>query len=567
MPLCVRLLHELHRWKICSIVLSCSHPASQRHIDAVQQYAASLDIDFSFVAESGLNGTGGAVRALSDLDGDDPVLIVSANMLGNVSISPSFRLDRALRPDAATTVLVARASQTSALDRVRIGDSGHVHEIVTGPVSNGQFQDEWTSAGAWVLSTKVIRDIPANRYCCIREQLLPELLHRGESVRAVPINDEPIADSTATHYLHLHQQSRAAAASETPPVPGYRQIADRVWAAPTAVIPDGTKFSGHAIIGADCRLEDEVTIEGFVSIGDGSTICRGATIRESILWNKTRIGADVVIQDSIVTDHVTVPPQARLSKKVLVSRTASRAAVNLMRHATNGDSALYIDRSPRRLTPLSNHSWRRRMTEFMKRTMDVTVAVIVLGTIWPLMLVAMAAIKLESPGPVLFRQQRCTRDGKLFTMLKLRTMVSDAEQQLEKLRSANEVDGPMFKIRHDPRITRVGAFLRNTSLDEVPQMINVLRGEMSLVGPRPLAPGEMIMAPHWRDLRLKVKPGMTGLWQLYGRRQHAFSDWIKYDIRYVKNHSMVMDFKILVRTGLMVLQSFWRQSSDSEESN
>jgi lipopolysaccharide/colanic/teichoic acid biosynthesis glycosyltransferase len=115
------------------------------------------------------------------------------------------------------------------------------------------------------------------------------------------------------------------------------------------------------------------------------------------------------------------------------------------------------------------------------------------------------------------------------------------------------VDGPMFKILDDPRITRVGSILRKTCLDEVPQMINVLAGDMSLVGPRPLAPEEMNLAPAWRDLRLKVRPGITGLWQLNGRRQHAFSDWIKYDIEYVKHRSLRLDLKILLGTARLVL--------------
>ena len=138
-------------------------------------------------------------------------------------------------------------------------------------------------------------------------------------------------------------------------------------------------------------------------------------------------------------------------------------------------------------------------------------------------------------------------------MVKFRTMVQDAETMQAGLRPLNEVDGPIFKIENDPRFTRLGRFLRRYSIDELPQLWNVLKGEMSLVGPRPLTAQEMHFCPAWRDARLKVSPGVTGLWQVGGRSKTSFHDWIRLDTAYVRERSTFLDFKILLKTFLVVL--------------
>ena len=139
-------------------------------------------------------------------------------------------------------------------------------------------------------------------------------------------------------------------------------------------------------------------------------------------------------------------------------------------------------------------------------------------------------------------------------MVKFRTMVKDAEEMQAQLRPLSEVDGPMFKIENDPRSTPLGRQLRRYSVDEIPQLWNVLKGEMSLVGPRPLAEREMQFCPAWRDARLKVRPGVTGLWQVSGRSKTSFHDWIRLDIEYVRERSTMLDLKILARTMLVVFR-------------
>jgi lipopolysaccharide/colanic/teichoic acid biosynthesis glycosyltransferase len=171
----------------------------------------------------------------------------------------------------------------------------------------------------------------------------------------------------------------------------------------------------------------------------------------------------------------------------------------------------------------------------------------------PIVLVAAVAIKLDSKGPVLFRQVRVGKDGEPFEMIKLRSMVQDAEALRSELEELNERTGPLFKMSADPRITRVGRLLRKTSIDELPQFWNVLRGEMSVVGPRPALPSEV---EHWTpDLRerLRVLPGITGMWQVSGRAEADFELYRRLDLFYVDNWSLAHDLKIVAKTVLVVL--------------
>ena len=194
--------------------------------------------------------------------------------------------------------------------------------------------------------------------------------------------------------------------------------------------------------------------------------------------------------------------------------------------------------------PVHRHGWRARA----KRAFDVIVASTLLLLASPLLAVAAVAIRLTSPGPVIFRQKRVGRAGVMFEMLKLRTMVTDAEVRLADLRQQNEADGPLFKMRRDPRVTRVGKVLRRFSIDELPQFWNVLRGEMTVVGPRPALPEEMQEWGPGVHHRLSVNPGITGMWQVSGRSNRSFEDYTRLDLYYVDNWSLWRDLVILFRT-------------------
>jgi exopolysaccharide biosynthesis polyprenyl glycosylphosphotransferase len=197
------------------------------------------------------------------------------------------------------------------------------------------------------------------------------------------------------------------------------------------------------------------------------------------------------------------------------------------------------------LFSLRRHRFSRRQ-RWLKRTLDLSVTSVALLVAAPFMIAIALAIKVTSPGPVLFKQRRVGAQEREFTILKFRTMVVGAHAQRDAL--SNEADGLLFKMRRDPRVTRVGRFLRKTSLDELPQLFNVLLGEMSLVGPRPALPEETARYAESQRGRLRVKPGVTGLWQVNGRHDLAFEDYVRYDLFYVENWSLTMDLYILAKT-------------------
>jgi exopolysaccharide biosynthesis polyprenyl glycosylphosphotransferase len=183
-----------------------------------------------------------------------------------------------------------------------------------------------------------------------------------------------------------------------------------------------------------------------------------------------------------------------------------------------------------------------------KRTLDVGLASIALFLTLPLWGLIALAIRLDTRGPVLYRQERIGKEGHRFYILKFRTMVTGAETMLEGLKEKNEATGPLFKLRKDPRVTRVGGWLRKWSLDELPQLLNVLKGDMSLVGPRPPLPDEVARYEDWHLDRLVVAPGITGLWQVRGRSQLPFDDYVRLDLYYIENWSVAYDLFILFKT-------------------
>ena len=189
-----------------------------------------------------------------------------------------------------------------------------------------------------------------------------------------------------------------------------------------------------------------------------------------------------------------------------------------------------------------------RPLPWWKRAVDIVVASTALVALSPALLLTSLAIKFTSPGPVLFRQMRSGLGGRPFVFYKFRSMIYDAEARKADLMALNEQDGPAFKIRHDPRVTVLGRFLRKTSIDELPQLWNVLRGDMSLVGPRPLPCSESDACTGWHRRRLDVTPGLTCIWQVEGRSHVSFDDWVRMDIRYMRVGSVLRDLTLMLRT-------------------
>ncbi|SCI49427.1 sugar transferase [Romboutsia sp. 1001713B170207_170306_H8] len=197
----------------------------------------------------------------------------------------------------------------------------------------------------------------------------------------------------------------------------------------------------------------------------------------------------------------------------------------------------------------SNNLKDSKIYLFLKRAMDIVGSLCGLIILSPVFLIVAILIKLEDPkGKVFFSQERNGINGKTFNMYKFRSMVHNAEELLEQLQEKNEQSGPVFKIKDDPRITKVGKFIRKTSIDELPQLLNILKGDMSIVGPRPPIPREVAQYTTYQMQRLLVKPGLTCYWQVGGRNEIGFDEWVELDIKYIEERNLWIDIKLIFKT-------------------
>lgn len=199
-------------------------------------------------------------------------------------------------------------------------------------------------------------------------------------------------------------------------------------------------------------------------------------------------------------------------------------------------------------------SKKRYLYFFIKRVFDIIASLTGLIILSPVLLITSIAIKIEDKGPVIFSQERVGRNGKTFKMYKFRSMYTNAEEILKELKDLNEADGPVFKMKNDPRITKVGRFIRKYSIDELLQLINIIRGDMSVVGPRPALPKEVAEYDEFAKQRLLVKPGLSCYWQISGRSDIGFEQWMKLDVKYIKEMGILTDLKIILLTIPAVLK-------------
>ena len=298
-------------------------------------------------------------------------------------------------------------------------------------------------------------------------------------------------------------------------------------------------YLGFQVVG----FLDDTTPPGPVAAGLPQVIGPSSLLRQAV--RQHRVDAVLVAGGSVATetaervyrDLQEVPVDLHLSTGVL-GVAASRVAMQRF------DDVPVLGLRRAELT-----RWQR----WVKRAFDVVVAGMLVVALSPVLAACTMAVLVTSRGPVLFRQRRVGRDGQVFSMHKFRSMVVDAESRLDALQPAKETDGPIFKLQRDPRVTRVGRMLRTFSLDELPQLFDVLRGHMSLVGPRPLPVYEVDLTDPWARSRLRVRPGLTGLWQVSGRHRLPFDDLVRYDLFYVENWSLSMDLVVLLRTVPAVL--------------
>jgi lipopolysaccharide/colanic/teichoic acid biosynthesis glycosyltransferase len=314
------------------------------------------------------------------------------------------------------------------------------------------------------------------------------------------------------------------------------------------------------ILAARLRLTDErgVNRDGSIVIVLPQTDHDGAVTVVSSLaklasFEQIYFEAEIHVYPTLVEGHFESHGSSDRNKKLRYDEGFEDAVaiMHVDEKANTDDSALSTRSFLVAHHPNSLHMIAKPFPKW-KRSMDIVCAASGLVVAAPFLIAAAAAIKATSRGPIFFRQWRTGQNNRPFRIMKLRTMVVDADELKEKLREMNERDGPAFKIKNDPRVTRVGSFLRSTGLDELPQLWNVLIGEMSIVGPRPLPVDEDALCEQWQRRRLDTKPGITCSWQIAKSRKISFEDWMRMDIRYATTRSFKNDLKLMFKTVVAV---------------
>jgi exopolysaccharide biosynthesis polyprenyl glycosylphosphotransferase len=291
----------------------------------------------------------------------------------------------------------------------------------------------------------------------------------------------------------------------------------------------GFKVVGYVTTNPDCDFPDGAKILG--TLEDLPHLIGEEAVADEIVF----VGRDL-------TDLATLDAMIHLCGELGIK---TRVAADFFPSSVSRASMDFIGELPLiTFSMVPEHS----LEIVAKRIIDFVVAALAILALSPVMLLTAAAIKFTTPGPVFYRQERCGRFGRPFTLTKFRTMVDGAEDRLWEIRHLNEMSGPVFKMRNDPRVTPLGRFLRKFSVDELPQFWNVIKGEMSVVGPRAPLPEEVEHYSNRQKRRLSVRPGITCLWQVSGRSEIDFQKWMDLDLQYIDNWSLWLDFRIMMRT-------------------
>jgi len=500
-------------------------------------------------------GTGGSLKELEERLRDNAFWVVSGDLFLQADLRQMLAFHQERSP-VATVGAMRFQPLPWELEHVEVDTNRDVKAIHRlHPMQNKRSM--FRPAGLYLFEPEVLNLIPTDSYFDLQEQLFPLLAERQTPAAIWNITGYCRRIFNAADYLLANREVLLKQGSETgEEFPHLLEPfgRSRPEISPTAVLLP------PLVIGSDARLHERAILVGPTAIGDQCEIESDAVLNNCVVMRRARIGRGARLDHCILGEGAQVEDGAIFRDTVVLEQPLK---VMDMAIPSSSQAPLSLSELTTPSLPI-RQTKTRRLYLLGKRVFDVAVAALALAALSPVMLLIALAIKLDSPGTIIFRQSRCGRGGHPFSMYKFRSMVVNAEELKQKLASRNEVDGPMFKLTVDPRITRVGWFLRATNLDEVPQLWNVVRGDMSLVGPRPLSMDEMRYNPLWRDLRLSVRPGLTGLWQVEGYTKTSFADWIKYDIHYVRNMSPWLDLKIMSKTLLRRFGSGNEQASQRQ---
>ncbi len=450
--------------------------------------------------------------SLCDYEPSDWLLIVDARYLPSRGFDPTAILrDMFDGPPCATHLIALEENASGTRDRVEFDGRGLVRRIQ-------RYYDEVT----WSVTSGVICSlVPVSSALKAISVPLTSLvgLRTALAAQGVPSRDVPIRGG-------VYDLSRPG---------GMLGLSEQMLSAGT----DETRAMKR---GRDCVVDPTARLLGAVALHNGVVIEPGVTILgPTVIGAGARIGEGAIVAQCVVAPQAVVPAGSRERSRVLTG-------------ASTGGAPACEPIHPAQTEDIGGPSALPRLYPRIKAIVEGLIALIGLLLLSPLLALIAVLIKLDSRGGIFYGDLREASHGRVFKCYKFRTMAVGADARQRELMAANQVDGPQFKLNHDPRVTRVGHWLRATSLDELPQLLNVVLGQMSLVGPRPSPFRENQLCVPWREARLSVRPGITGLWQVcrHSRSGGDFHQWISYDLQYVRHMSFWVDVKILAATFIAI---------------
>jgi lipopolysaccharide/colanic/teichoic acid biosynthesis glycosyltransferase/dTDP-glucose pyrophosphorylase len=497
------------------------------------------------VIEDHPRGTAGCLRQVSDRLNGHTLIVVAGNLLffAKEDLAKMMQYHRDSAADLTVGLISAANRNGMDTEKVCIGSDGNI-ESIERFYPSVKHNGGPTTSGLYIMESHVLDQIRDTGFFDLKEQLVPQLRKVGKTIRGWTHESYSSSARTMDDYLRANFDCLKNYDLAKKYLKNYREIKRHVWVGRDVDISPSATLVRPLIIGSNVRIEAGASIVGPSIIGDGCLVAANSLVRESVLWPNSYVPFDFEVEKCLISGKAFSTENGHCREMVLVNGDPS----------LNNGSGTKEKGLSRKVALKSVRSARAEKTYLtVKRFFDLAVAAFLLIPALPFFALIAILIKLDSRGPAFFLQNRCGKDGIPFRMIKFRSMVENAEKLKRTYRHLNRADGPMFKIENDPRETRFGRILRSCKLDELPQLLNVLRGEMSLVGPRPLSMNEMRYNPHWRDARLSVKPGLTGLWQVKEKDEHAFHEWIQYDLQYVDERSHWLDLKIFLGTFLKVL--------------
>jgi lipopolysaccharide/colanic/teichoic acid biosynthesis glycosyltransferase/CTP:molybdopterin cytidylyltransferase MocA len=502
--------------------------------EVVTSHLGTLPDSLQYLVRETSYGTGGSLKEVADALHGSAFWVMNGDLLLSGGLAEMLAWHQERRALATVGGLKVREAPWE-MERVEVDADQQVRSIHRIHPAQER-RSTLRPAGLYLFQAEVLDYIPESGYFDLKEQLFAPLYHQGARTAVWEL---PGYSRTITSVGDFFSANLEVLNGRVP-LPDPDTAPDNP---AQAEINASARVFAPVVVGSGSEVGAEAIILGPSAIGSHCEVERGAVINECVVLDNARIRQGAYLHRCVICAGGIINNLASFHEMAVMQTQAAlpeQTIVSLREHAR---------RNPAHMGgALEWQTDAGTIYQKVKRGMDVFLSLLGLIITAPIMLAVAMLIKLDSPGEVIFRQERCGQGGHNFTMYKFRSMLNNAEDLKRELQDLNEVDGPMFKIVQDPRITRVGRFIRDTNLDELPQLWNVLKGDMSMVGPRPLSLDEMRYNPKWRDARLSVRPGMTGLWQVEAHTNVYFNDWIINDLEYVKHCSLWLDVKIMVKT-------------------